>query len=75
MANGNTVTDKLNRKSGPKRDALICEAVCDLQNGQAIGLRENNNKIRQYKIFTAYIMINTVHQFLFPLKLLVSLLI
>jgi len=41
---GNMVTNKLNGRSGPKREALISFAVFELQNGQACAEAEITKK-------------------------------
>ncbi len=49
IMNGNKMINILKKKSGPKREALICTAVFELQNGHALDVKENkirNNKIR-----------------------------
>jgi hypothetical protein len=45
---GNKMINIVKKKSGPKREALICTAVFELQNGHALDVKEN--KIRHKKI-------------------------
>ncbi len=44
-AKGSRITHILKKRSGPKREALICAAVFELHNGHAADVAENITKI------------------------------
>jgi hypothetical protein len=50
-AKGNKVINRLKKKSGPKREALIWIAVFELQNGHASDTKESRMKNKHPNIF------------------------
>lgn len=44
-AKGSRIINIFNKRSGPKREALICAAVFELHNGHAADVAENITKI------------------------------